>query len=79
MSSINSFNFVDEFEINTLSISLHGHHWARIANYRGFPLVLGGKSPQSEDGHNKLEWLNTIENPPRWIDFNELDYPYSKS
>ena len=39
-----------------------------MANYQGFPLILGGV------GNNKLEMLNKMENNPSWIE--ETDYPY---
>ena len=54
-----------------------------MANYRGFPLILGGWAKTGlRDwtglGHNKLEMLNTIENSPRWVEYEGTDYPYSE-
>jgi len=42
-----------------------------MVNNQGFPLILGGRAI----GNNKLEILNTIENPPLWVEGS--DYPYS--
>ena len=46
-----------------------------MANYQGFPLILGGWSA-ANGRNNKLEMLNTIENPPIWVE--GIDYPYSE-
>ena len=77
LKDINNFDFDDEFEIDKTVIpdSTHGHYMATIANYQGFPLVLGGF--YNLTGNNKLEMLNTMENPPRWIGYDGTDYPYS--
>ena len=71
LSDINDFAFDSEFQIDTFAIldSTHDHKDATIANYQGFPLILGG-------GNNKLEMLNTMENPPRWAEYEGTDYPY---
>ena len=63
-----------DIEIDKIVIwdSTYRHHYATIANYQGLPLILG------ELNHNKLEMLNTMENPPRWIEYEGTDYPYSK-
>ena len=73
LSDIEDFAFDSEFQIDKIVIleSTHGHRWTTIANYQGFPIILGGLS------NNKLEMLNTIENPPRWVEYEETDYPYS--
>ena len=44
LSFINNFVFEDEFVVNTVAIedSTHDHWMAKLANYQGFPLVLGG-------------------------------------
>ena len=41
-----------------------------IANYQGFPLVLGGTN------NVKLEMLDTIKSPPEWIEYEGTDYKY---
>ena len=71
LSDINDFDFDSEFEIDTVVIPefSHYHEYARIANYQGFPLILGGYE------NNKLEMLNTLENQPIWVEYE--DYPYS--
>ena len=60
-------------EIETLRDSTHNHYLTTLANNQGFPLILGGPN------NNKLEMLNTMENPPRWIEYEETDYPYSNT
>ena len=73
LTDIKDFNFDSEFQIDRMVIpdSTHEHDFATIANYQGFPLILGG------DTNNKLEMLNTKENPLRWIEYDRSDYPYS--
>ena len=72
LSSINDFIFADEFELNTVAIpdSTHDHWMASLANYQGFPLILGGTN------NNKLEMLDTMKNPAEWIEYEGTDYPY---
>ena len=73
LSDINNFIFENEFELDEVTIpqSAHNHFETTMANYHGFPLILGGR------GHNKLEMLDTMENPPRWVEYEGTDYPYS--
>ena len=73
LGDIEVFAFDSEFQIDSMVIpdSTHDHWLATIANYQGFPLILGGSR------NNKLEMLNVMENPPRWIEYEETDYPYS--
>ena len=61
------------FQIDNVAIpnSTHPHQTASLANYQGFPLILGGYD------NNKLEMLNTMENPFRWVRYEGTDYPYS--
>ena len=75
LSDISDFAFDSEFQIDRIIIpdSTHDHYWATMANYQGFPLILGGWE------NNKLEMLNTMENPPRWVEYEETDYPYSNT
>ena len=72
LSDINDFVFDSEFELDRVVIPdpEHDHFFTTIANYQGFPLILGGGF------NNKLEMLNTMENPPRWVE--GTDYPYLK-
>ena len=72
LSDITDFAFDPEFQINRIAIpnSTHDHSRTTIANYQGFPLILGGTI------NNKLEMLNTMVNPPRWIDYVGTEYPY---
>ena len=73
LSDINDFVFDSEFQMDEIIIpdSTHDHYRATIANYQGFPLILGGWN------NNKLEMLNTMENPLRWVEYERTDYPYS--
>ena len=75
LSVIKDFDFDSEFQLDGIVIldSTHDHWLATIANYQGFPLILGGEIT------NKLEMLNTVENPPRWIEYEGTDYPYSNT
>ena len=70
LGGISDFTFDSEFEIDKIDIpdSTHGHLYATMANYQGFPLILGGENS------NKLEMLNSMENTPSWIE--GTDYPY---
>ena len=72
LSSIDDFYFEAEFELNKVAIpeTKHDHWYSSIANYQGFPLVLGGTS------NNKLEILDTISSPPKWVEYEGTDYPY---
>ena len=78
LKDINNFVFDNEFEIDKIVIpdSTHGHNWATMANYQGFPLILGGGINQGM-GNNKLEMLNTMKNNPSWIE--GTDFPYSNT
>ena len=75
LGNINDFIFENEFENGTIVIpnSTYDHYFATLANYKGFPLILGGRD------NNNLEMLNTIENPPRWVEYEGTDYPYSNA
>ena len=69
LRDINDFLFDSEFEIDKIDILDTTHaHYGEIANYQGFPLILGGNN-------NKLEVLKIFENPPRWVE--KTDYPYA--
>ena len=73
LGGIKNFDFDSEFQIGKIVIpdSTHDHYLATIANYQGFPLILGGSE------NNKLEILNSMENQPRWVEYEGTDYPYS--
>ena len=72
LNDIKDFAFDSEFQLDKIVIqdTVHDHDYATIANYQGFPLILGGEN-------NKLEMLNIMENPLRWIKYEGTDYPYS--
>jgi len=72
LSSIGDFVFDAEFEVDriTLPDTTHDHWMSSIANYQGFPLVLGGT-----DNVN-LEMLNTMKSPPEWVEYEGTEYPY---
>ena len=73
LGDIEVFAVDSEFQIDGIVIpdSTHNHYLATIANYQGFPLILGDLRD------NKLELLNTMENPLRWVEYEGTDYPYS--
>ena len=72
LSSGNNFVFDTEFDLNAVVIpdTIHDHWMSSIANYQGFPLVLGGTD------NVKLEILNTINSPPEWVENEGTDYPF---
>ena len=78
LSEIQDFKIDTDFEIDRVLIpnSTYHHFGTKIANYRGFPLVLGGGN--GDEVHNKLEMLDINENGTRWIQYEEADYPFSK-
>ena len=72
LSRITDFVFDTEFEANRVPIpdSTYDHWMSSIANYQGFPLVLGGTD------NVKLEMLDTSKSPPEWVNYEGTDYPY---
>ena len=79
LSKIKDFVFDTEFEVNRVYVpdSTHDHYGATLINYQGFPLVLGGQ--WGLGGNNKLEILNTMENPLEWVEYEGTHYPYSNT
>ena len=75
LSYIIDLVFDSEFEMDQIIIpdSTHDRNGATIANYQGFPLILGGYL------NNKLEMLNTMETPLEWVEYEGTDYPYSNT
>ena len=74
LSDIRNFILDSQFDVdkNVIPNSKHDHLGALLANYQGFPLILGASG---EEAHNKLETLNAMESPFRWVE--GPDYPYS--
>ena len=72
LSSVNNFVFDTEFDLDPVLIpdTKHDHWMSSIANYQGFPLVLGATN------NNKLEMLDTTKSPPQWVEYEGTDYPY---
>ena len=72
LSSVNNFVFDTEFDLDPVLIpdTKHDHWMSSIANYQGFPLVLGATN------NNKLEMLDAMKSPPEWVQYEETDYPY---
>ena len=72
MSSIDDFDFENEFELDGILIpdSKHDHWMSSIANYQGFPLVLGGTN------NAKLEMLDTRKSPLEWVQYEDTDYKF---
>ena len=70
LGDINNFVFENEFDLGnpTIPETTHQHYLATLANYQGLPVILGGTN-------NKLEMLNSMENPSSWVE--GTDYPYS--
>ena len=68
LRNINNFAFDDEFEVDTIPDSKHDHINTRLANYHGYPLILGGNNV-------KLEMLVMTEFPLQWNE--QPDYPYA--
>ena len=70
--SIDDFVFDSEFQVDRIVIpdSTHDHWFSSIANYQGFPLVLGGLN------NAKLEMLDITKSPPEWVEYEGTDYPY---
>ena len=70
--SIDDFVFDSEFQVDQIVIpdSTHDHWFSSIANYQGFPLVLGGTN------NAKLEMLDITKSPAEWIEYEGTDYPY---
>ena len=72
LSRVNNFVFDTEFDLDAVIIpdSKHDHWMSSIANYQGFPLVLGATD------NVKLEMLNTMKSPPEWVEYEGTDYPF---
>ena len=72
LGNINSFTFEEEFDLDTVNIpnSTYSHGYTEMANYQGYPLILG-----DWDSDVKLEMLVTTELPFQWNE--QTDYPYS--
>lgn len=71
LSDSSNFDFQNEFDVDTFPIpdSTHDHWMASMANYVGFPVILGGKN------NVILEILDTKKNVPEWIT-SEQKPPY---
>ena len=71
LRNINNFSFDDEFDVDTVIIpdSNHEHQDTQMANYQGFPLILGGTY------NAKLEMLVTSDFPVQWNE--QTDYPFA--
>ena len=63
---------VDVIEDN----SIYRHFGQKLANYKGFPLVVGGLNPDvpSIDVWNTVEMFDINEN--KWV--SKADYPFAK-
>ena len=70
LKNINNFTFDGQFDLDTVHIpnSKYDHFGIKMANYQGYPLILGGYN-------KKLEMLATTEVPIRWNE--QTDYPYA--
>ena len=73
LRNIKNFSFDDEFDLDTVIIpdSNYSHAYTKMANYQGYPLILGG-------WYNvKLEMLVTTEFPIQWNE--QTDYPFAEA
>ena len=70
LESINGFGFDNEFFTRNIPDSAHDHWMASLANYQGFPLILGGTN------NNKLEMLDITKSSLEWLEYEGTDYPY---
>ena len=72
LGNINNFTFDGEFDLDTINIpnSIYDHGGGKLANYQGYPLILGGSYDNA-----KLEMLVTTEVPFQWNE--QTDYPYA--
>ena len=64
-------NSIFEFDEVTIPKSKHDHMFTTIANYKGFPLILGSFK------NKKLEMLDISNN--KWSENKHADYPNSKA
>ena len=73
LTNINNFSFDDQFDLDTVIIpdSKYDHHDTKMANYQGYPLILG------DWGHSKLEMLVTTESSIQWNE--QTDYPFAEA
>lgn len=71
LSEIRNFDFNNEFDVDGFPIpdSVYDHWMASLANYLGFPLILGGKN------NVMLEMLDTGKNVSEWITLEQKS-PY---
>ena len=71
LENINNFSFDDEFDLDRINIpdSKYDHGWTKMANYQGYPLILGGNF------NAKLEMLVTAKYSMEWNE--QTDYPYT--
>ena len=71
LRNINNFTFDGEFDLDTINIpnSLYNHGGGKLANYQGYPLILGDMD------NVKLEMLVTTELPIEWNE--QTDYPFT--
>ena len=75
LNNANVFVFDNEFYLDkNLPETNYDHHGSTIANYQGYPLVLGGMGNSSLTAHTKLEMLQPNKNA--WIE--GAAYPYAK-
>ena len=70
LNTINSFEFDGEFDLDAIEIpdSKYDHYLTKMANYQGFPLIVGGSD------NVKLEMLVTVGSSFEWTEGQ--DYPY---
>ena len=78
LRNINDFTFDAEFDLDAvipadayLPDTKYDHYFAEMANYQGYPLILGGMS------NVKLEMLVTTEVSIQWNE--QTDYPYANT
>ena len=70
LGNIKNFTFDGQFDLDTVNIpdSKYEHTDAKMANYQGYPLILG------DWYHAKLEMLVTTESSIHWNE--QTDFPF---
>ena len=73
LRNINNFTFDGQFDLDTVHIpnSKYDHFGIKMANYQGYPLILG------DWYHAKLEMLVTTESSIHWNE--QTDYPFTEA
>ena len=73
LSSINDFNFGNEFKLDTIKKEAsYGHIGSKLANYNGYPLAMGGWD-HPKGANAQLEMFDVKQN--QWM--QKKQYPFA--